>query len=236
MAMVDTLSCILVDDDPISLEILESLVEKTDFLQLVGVYNNALEAAQVLHDQSVDLLILDIEMPGMTGLQLIETLETNPQIILVSARSEYALEAFAYDVTDFLLKPIESYTRFLKAALKARRNHQRNATPPVSGSDTLFIKVDSMLVNFDLKEIRWIEAYGDYVKIHTESKSYTVHATLKTVEDSLPPQEFVRIHRSFLVRIDQIKNIDSNNLQVGQEVLPISNSYRPALFERIRTL
>jgi DNA-binding LytR/AlgR family response regulator len=237
--MPDTLNCIIVDDDRMSLKILQSLVEKTDFLQVVGTYDNSITAAKALMTQEADILFLDVEMPDMTGLQLIETLEYKPQIIITTSKEQYAMNAFEHDAVDFLLKPIESYARFLKAVRKAKNNIQPRPALPSSDKrtlDTLFIKVDSLLVNFDLKEAQYIEAFGDYVKIHTEKKMHVVHSKLRTMEETLPDKDFVRVHRSYIVRIDKIKNIDTANLQVGNKIIPISNSYRQLLFEKIQTL
>jgi DNA-binding LytR/AlgR family response regulator len=228
-----------VDDDRMSLRILQSLVEKTDFLSLVGAYDNALRAARALVEQEVDLLFLDVEMPDMTGLELIETLERKPQIIITTSKEQYAMKAFDHDAADFLLKPIENYARFLKAVRKAMGNLRKPAPVTPAGAEpvnTVFVKVDSLLVSFNLKEVHYIEAYGDYVKIHTEGKTYVVHTKLRTVEDTLPDRDFARVHRSFIVRIDKIKNIDTSNLQVGTKIIPISNSYRPLLMEKIQTL
>jgi DNA-binding LytR/AlgR family response regulator len=237
--MPDSIRCIIVDDDRMSLRILQSLVEKTDFLSLVGAYDNALQAARALVEQEVDLLFLDVEMPDMTGLELIETLERKPQIIITTSKEQYAMKAFDHDAADFLLKPIENYARFLKAVRKAMGNLRKPAAPTSAGAEpvnTVFVKVDSLLVSFNLKEVYYIEAYGDYVKIHTESKTFVVHTKLRTVEDTLPERDFARVHRSFIVRIDKIKNIDTSNLQVGTKIIPISNSYRPLLLEKIQTL
>jgi DNA-binding LytR/AlgR family response regulator len=237
--MPDSIRCIIVDDDRMSLRILQSLVEKTDFLSLVGAYDNALQAARALMEQEVDLLFLDVEMPDMTGLELIETLERKPQIIITTSKEQYAMKAYDHDAADFLLKPIENYARFLKAVRKAMGNLRKPAAPTPAGAEpvnTVFVKVDSLLVSFNLKEVYYIEAYGDYVKIHTESKTFVVHTKLRTVEDTLPDRDFARVHRSFIVRIDKIKNIDTSNLQVSTKIIPISNSYRPLLLEKIKTL
>jgi DNA-binding LytR/AlgR family response regulator len=228
-----------VDDDRMSLRILQSLVEKTDFLSLAGAYDNALRAARALAEQEVDLLFLDVEMPDMTGLELIETLDRKPQIIITTSKEQYAMKAFDHDAADFLLKPIENYARFLKAVRKAMGNLRKPVAPAPAGAEpvsTVFMKVDSLLVSVNLKEVHYIEAYGDYVKIHTEAKTFVVHTKLRTMEDTLPERDFARVHRSFIVRIDKIKNIDTSNLQVGTKIIPISNSYRALLFEKIQTL
>ena len=223
------IKCIIVDDDPVSLKVLEALVEKTDLLQLEGVYSSSLEAAAALRRKQIELIFLDIEMPEMSGLDLIETLTYKPKIIITSGKEKYALDVFGYDVTDYLLKPVTDYSRFLKAVLKVRIDSSEVE------DENIFIKVDSVLVNLDLKNILWVEAYGDYVKIHTEAKVYTVYSTLKAVEGKLGGN-FMRVHRSYIVNLKSITSIDPNNLQIGNRIIPISNSYKEELMTKIKTL
>lgn len=230
-------SCILVDDDRMSLKILQSLVSKTPFLQMVGAYENPVEAFKALSESKVDILFLDVEMPEMTGLELLDTLSDLPQIILTTSKQTYAVDAFEYEVTDFLLKPITNYSRFLKAVRKAKALLESTDEKPSNNEiNHIFIKVDSLLVKFYLDEILYIEAFGDYVKIHTEEKTSIVHAKLRTVEEKLPQSDFVRIHRSYIVRLDKINNIDPSNLEIGKKVIPISNSYRANFLAKINTL
>ena len=229
------INCIVIDDDLVSIEVLSELIQRTDYLNLVDTFNNPISASSVLSTGHVDLMFLDIEMPEMSGLDLIKTLDKKPQIILVSSKENYALDAFALQVTDYLLKPVKDYPRFLKAVMKAKEVIDRQEAEK-SSKDGIFLKVDSLLVNFNLSDISYVEAYGDYVKVHTDNKVYTIYATLKGVENKLPSTEFIRIHRSFIVRIDKIKNIDNNNLQIVDKIIPISNTYKPVLMERINTL
>lgn len=238
------LTCCLIDDDRMSLKILQSLVEKTDFLQLSGLFENPIDASQSLSIQGVDLIFLDVEMPDMTGLELLESLDRKPQVILTTSKAQYAVDAFDYEVADFLLKPIHNYARFLKAARKAKANHEKSEkfleNNKINGDphnkNQIFIKIDSLLVNFNLEHILWIEANGDYVKIHTDNKPILVHSKLRTVEENLPSHDFARVHRSYLVRLDKIKNIDNGNLQIGNKIIPVSSSYRSNLMGKIRTL
>jgi len=246
------LSCLIVDDDEISLRMLRELVDKSDFLELKGAISNSLEAAQALRDMPIDILFLDVEMPTMNGFELIQVLEKKPQIILVSGSETYAINAFDFNATDFLIKGRFNYARFLQAVNKARNNILRenaeraNAAAEVSNGQpvsqgaidnrTFFIKIDSMLVNFDLKDILWVEASGDYVMITTSTKTHKLLTKLKNVEEKLPQSDFVRVHRSFIVRIDKIRNIDNANLLIGNNIIPISNSYRSHLLEKINTI
>ena len=223
--------CAIVDDDELSIRLIVEYINQTDFLDLSGTFTNAIKASNALLREPVDLIFLDVEMPDMTGLELIRSLEKKPQVILITSKSDYALEAFEYQVADYLLKPV-SYSRFLKAVNKARELHevkQKGATQPKH----LYIKEDSVLVNVPLSNIMWIEALGDYVTIHLTDKKHTVLTTMKSLETKLPENEFMRVHRSFIVRIDKISNLDGNMLVVGKKLLPIGKSYRKALMDRL---
>lgn len=230
------IDCIVVDDDILSLKIVKSLIEKTGFLRLQGSFDSTLAAADFLRHKQVDLIFLDVEMPDMTGLELLEALETQPQIVLISSKEKYAVEAFQHEVADYLVKPIENYSRFLKAAQRAKANIEKNTTATSQKNADIYLKIDSLLVRFNLQDIFWIEAYGDYVKVKTAAKVYVVYATLRSVEEALPASEFIRIHRSYIVRIDKIVNIDATNLQIEKKILPIGSSYRKKLLEKINTL
>ena len=226
---------IIVDDEHFAHDIIKGYCEQIQYLQFGQSCYDAIEALLYLKNEHVDLIFLDVEMPEMSGIDLIKTLEHKPQIILISSKENYALDAFALQVTDYLLKPLTDYPRFLKAVIKAKEVIDR-AGVERSNKEGIFLKVDSLLVNFNLGDINYIEAYGDYVKVHTKLKIYTIYATLKGVEKKLPKNEFIRIHRSYIVRIDQIQNIDNNNLQIHDKIIPVSNTYKPVLMERINTL
>ncbi len=230
--MKDKLNCIVVDDDAMSLKVVEALIKKTDFLHMEGLYESSLKATEALQKFAIDLIFLDVEMPDMNGLELISTLQNPPQTVLISQNRNYALDAFQYDVTDYLLKPI-SYDRFLKASRKALENVQKEQSLENEGVHNIFVKIDSLLVNFNVNDIYWVEAFGDYVKIKTSDEVHTVYTTMKALVEKLPHHEFVRIHRSFIVRIDKIKNIGATNLQILNRIFPIGNSYKKDLMERI---
>ncbi|WKN33699.1 LytTR family DNA-binding domain-containing protein [Porifericola rhodea] len=233
------LDCAVVDDDQMMLKIIASLIAKTNDLNLLGLYESSVEAANALAKQKLDLLFLDVEMPDMTGLELIRTLPYHPQIILVSNKKRYALDAFEYDVADYLLKPVSSYARFLQAVERAKAKQLLVREKPADSSKPprhIYLKVDSLLMQFDLQDILWVEAFGDYVRVKTHDKLHTVYATLKSMEEALPVEDFVRIHRSYIVRIDKIENIDISNLQVENKILPISQSHKKKLMSMINAL
>lgn len=231
--------CMIVDDDAISRALLEGFVAQTDALELVGSYESSIEAANVLRTTQVDLLFLDVEMPGMSGIELARALTVKPKVILVTGKSEYAVEAFDIEVVDYLIKPA-SYARFLRAVERTSRELPPRTAAESLGDgagdpDSLFVKVDGRLVKIPLVELSWVEAKGDYVLLHTAKKRYMVHATMKAVEDRLP-SAYLRVHRSHLVRVDRIVDIEDGNLVVERHVIPIGASYRAALLARINPL
>lgn len=231
-------SCIAVDDDFVALKIVESLVDKVEFLDYKGGFHDATDGANAVQTMKPDILFLDVQMPGLSGIDILKNLKDMPEVILVTSQAKFALEAFEFQVTDYLLKPIENYARFLKAVTRAAENISKKPaeTPAASSESSFFVKTDSLLVNLDIRSIGVIEAYGDYVKIHAGDKTHVVYTKMKAVEERLPSNDFVRVHRSYIVRIDKIKNIDQGNLQVGDKVIPVSNSCRPALLGRIQML
>lgn len=234
--MSDILRCMIVDDDSISRKVLESFISKTDSLELVRSIDSPLEAANLLRKEKVDLLFLDVEMPEMTGLELIQTLhDQRPEVVLVSAKEKYALDAFEFDVTDYLVKPV-TQVRFLKAVNKVKDNLRSSASPINLEKDQLFIKVDQRLLNLSLKEIQYIEALADYVTIHTDQGKYTVYSTMKGIESRLPGNDFLRVHRSFIVNKHKIQSIEDNLLTIGTKVIPIGVTYRDKLMANLNLL
>ncbi|MFK7954380.1 MAG: LytR/AlgR family response regulator transcription factor [Ekhidna sp.] len=231
--MSNKLKTIIVDDDKFQLEIISNFVEKTNFLSLEGVYSDPLVALEVIANSSPDLLLLDVEMPGLTGLELVKSLSSPPKTIIITGNKDYAVEAFEIDTVDYLVKPIDNYPRFLKAVTKVKESSPTVQTSSLIG-DSIYVKEDSLLISVDVKEICYFEAFGDYVKIGTSKKVYIIHSTLTKIEKRLP-QEFIRVHRSFIVRLNKIQNIDQTNLQTGEKIIPISQSMRPKLMSRIST-
>lgn len=230
--MSEILKTVIVDDDKFQLEIVKSFVEKTDFLQLEGSFSDSLVALEVIVNTNPDLLLLDIEMPKLSGLDLIKSLTHQPQVIIITGRKRYAVRAFELSVVDYLVKPVDDYARFFKAVDKARTNFTPTPTNLIGNS--IYVKEDSLLVSLDVTDIMYFEAYGDYVKIGAINKVYVIHSTLTKIEKRLPEQ-FLRVHRSFIIQLDKIKNIDQSNLQVGEKIIPISQSMRPKLMKKIST-
>ena len=245
------LSCIIVDDDPVARSVMERYVDRHPELTASGSFATAEAAAEALDNADVDLVVLDVEMPGMSGIELADLevlhgLHTDAQVIFVTAKEDYALQAFSVDATDYLVKPVR-YDRFETAirrvqrlrgatqAVEADDGHADGDEPAPVAGDTVFVKVDGRYVRLHLRDIQWIEAQGDYMQIQTTDDRYLIHSTLKALEEKLP-DAFLRVHRSFLVRIDQIKDIEDTTLVIDGTVIPIGASYREELMDRLHTL
>ena len=228
------MNCLIVDDDKISRHIIQKYVELTEFLKLVSSCSSAIEAVNKIRYESIHLIFLDVEMPEMSGLEFIKTLEVRPQIILVTAHEKYAVEAFENEVNDFIVKPV-SYSRFLKAVLKAKKEFDAQQKM-LSNPGYIFVKTESRIVKINTKDILSIEALADYVMIVCLRDKYIIHSTMKGIENKLPPNDFVRIHRSHIVRLDKIESIDENTLVINKKLIPIGGSFRKKLMEQINLI
>ncbi|WP_276371566.1 LytTR family DNA-binding domain-containing protein [Chryseolinea sp. H1M3-3] len=231
----NTLTCAIVEDDDLSLMVVTSLAEKTRFLKIEATFNSPEQAMIWLAKNEIDLLFLDVEMPGMSGLEMLRVLPYKPDVIVISGKPGYAVEAFDLSVIDYLIKPLQDYSRFLAAVNKviAKRNTNMGQEQE---EEHLFVKVDSLLLKLNVDAILWIEAFGDYIKIQTIEKTYTVYATLKKLEEKLSSKKFVRVHRSFIVNLSKISNIDPNNLEINKKIIPVSATYKEQLLSRISIL
>lgn len=234
MSINRTISCIIVDDDPAYLEILRSMVAKNKDLESLGEYEDSTEGFNAIIEHNPDFVFLDVEMPNMSGLEVLESLKQSIPIILISSKEDYALKAFNFDAVDYVTKPI-NYPRFVQAVNKVRR-FITSSSKNIAKSDQLFVKVGSSFKNVQTENILYVQAYGDFVKIFTKSEMLTVHTTLKLVEESLPVEDFVRVHRSYVVRIDQISDFNQSNLILQGRVIPISHRNRKQLMEKLNTL
>jgi two-component system, LytTR family, response regulator len=227
------LRCIAVDDEPLALELLEDNISNLPYLQLVAKCSNAMEAMKILQSQTIDLIFLDIQMPGLTGLQFIQSLSQKPMIILVTAYEKFALEGFNLNVVDYLVKPV-ALERFVKACNKAWELHQLKTTGNQTGTaspDYLFVNVDYSLLKITFADIVWIEGLKDYIKIHLKSstKAVITRMSMKAMEEQLPAQKFIRVHKSYIVSIEHITAIRKNSVFMGTMELPVGENYRDAV-------
>lgn len=228
------LRCIAIDDEPLALELLEDNISKVPYLQLVATCSNPLEAMKELEKQPVDLIFLDIQMPGLTGLQFIQSLVNKPMFILITAYEKYALEGYTLDVIDYLVKPV-SVERFIKACNKARDLYElKNKTVVLSDLPSyIFVNADYSLVKIVLDDITWIEALKDYIRIHLQNsnKPIITRMTMKAIEEMLPVSKFIRIHKSYIVSIAAISSVRKTSVMAGSTELPVSDSYQDALLK-----
>lgn len=240
------LKVLIADDEPIAQEILENYISRIPDLQLTGKCRNALEAFQYINKEQPDILLLDINMPEITGIDFLKTLKNPPAVIFTTAYAEYAIESYELNAIDYLLKPI-AFSRFLKAINKAIDNlKQKTASIPVSqalninADNTLFVKSDGKLVRIDLSKLWFIEGLKDYVRLWTEQGKVVVHNTMKNMEETLHAHaNFIRIHKSYIVNMDFITEVDGNAVNIKGEMLSIGNTYRDEihkLFLRYRLL
>lgn len=225
------MKCIVVDDDPVQREAIKSCISKVSDLDLVGVYPNAIEARLGLQKRDVDLIFLDVEMPEMSGLEFLASFKDVPQVIMVTAKKHYAFEAFEYDVTDYISKPIDM-DRFSSAVQRARYYEENLKRQEVENS--LFIKSDGVLVKLNTEDILFVEALGDYIKVVTAEKRHIVHSTMKAFVAKLP-DNFLRTHKSHIVNLDRVKKVEDNNVFVGEYEIPVSRNNKKLLLERIGT-
>lgn len=240
------MECIIVDDEAAARTILKKLASNNENLEIQAEFSNAIQAIKHLNQNDVDLIFLDIHMPDFTGFDFIQTIKNPPKIILSTSDRNFAIEAFEYDcIVDYLVKPItqERFDKAIKKALKFSPNDNINdissekveANPKDSGND-LYVNIDRRLIKIDIPSIYLIEARGDYILIKTSAKNYTVHSTMKKIEEKLPDHLFLKIHRSFIINVDRIIDIEDNSVLIEKDVIPVSRSSRPELMKRLNLL
>ena len=222
--------CIAIDDEPLALKQMADYIQKTPFLELRGEFESALQAIGFLEETEVDLMFVDINMPDLSGMDFVKSLNNAPKVIFTTAYSEYALEGFRVDAIDYLLKPI-GYSDFLKAANKAKVwfSSQQSGTDKVNSDENfLFIKSEHKLIRINLSDIRYIEGMREYVRIHlTNQKPIMSLMSMKKMEEYLPEKSFMRVHRSFIVNLNQITTIERNRIIFDSKVyIPVSEQYK----------
>ena len=239
------MNCIIIDDEKMARTILKTLCNEVKLLTIVEEFSSAIQAMKFLNETKVDLIFLDIHMPDFNGLDFIRSLKAPPKIILTTSDPKFAIEAFEYDfIVDYLLKPIES-ERFKKAIQKAQKfelsssSEIKPASKPPATKDIdndFYVNIDRRLIKIDLPSIYLVEAKGDYIKIKTEDKDYTVHSTLKKIEEKLPESLFLKVHRSYIINLKKIIDIEDNSVLIKRDVIPVSRSKRPELMKRLDLL
>lgn len=229
---MNKIRCVAVDDEPLALALLADNIGKVPYLELIATCEDALEALEVLNREQVDLLFLDIQMPGLTGTQFLHSLTQRPQVIFVTAYEQYALEGFNLNVLDYLLKPVPM-TRFIQATEKAKAYFSRTTEAP---EDHFFVHADYSLVKIQTNTILFIEGLKDYVKIHTSvhARPVITRMTLKNLEEKLPAPAFLRVHRSYIIATDRVEAIRKLRVMVAGVSVPVSEQYLPQIYEILK--
>jgi two-component system, LytTR family, response regulator len=232
------MNCIVVDDNKMARTAIKLMIAQFDFLDLKHEFGNPLDAINTLNKEEIDLVFLDVEMPEMTGVELIKSLKKRPIFILISAKKEYAIEAFELNVADYLIKPV-NLSRFTMAISRAKElydhKHQKLETNS-KDKDYIFARANGTLSKIKVNDIKYIKALGDYVCIYTNDKHYTIHSTLKSIEEKLPASKFYRMHRSYLVAIDQIETVEENAAYIGKQNLPIGEQFKKGLLQKLNLI
>lgn len=223
------MKCIAIDDEPLALSVVEDYVKRVPYLELIGAYENPFEALQVINRQAIDIVFIDINMPGLSGIDLVKSLQNVPQIIFTTAYSEYAIEGFELNATDYLLKPF-GFDRFLKAINKANNPTFGTSTAHASDntpSDFIFVHSEHHMIKISLDDIHYIEGYKEYVKIHTDAdRPILTIRSLKSLVEQLGASLFIRIHKSYIIAIHKIQDIRNGKVKVKDKYLPIGESYK----------
>lgn len=227
--------CMIVDDEPLSQKVIQKYLKDIPYLELIATCNHAMEAMELLNKENLHLIFLDINMPRLSGINFVKTLSNPPLIIFITAYPEFAVEGFELEAVDYLLKPF-SFERFLKATNKARKQLEIDiiSNNNTSRSRHLVFKADKKLYKLDLNEILYLQAFGDYVRIFTTEKSYLTKDRLTNMEKELSENEFLKIHRSYIIRLHAVQYIEGNQVKVGEELLPISLTYRDQLMQKMK--
>jgi len=244
-----TLKCIAVDDEPLALDIIEDYVSKVPFLELVKRTENAIEALQLVQAGGIDLVFLDIQMPDLTGIQFLKIANNKASYILTTAYPQYALESYDLNVSDYLLKPI-AFDRFYKAVEKVHNQHKNNAEPVVAVAapvppapaaviqpvqDFIFVKTEHKIQKIELADILYIEGLKDYISIFTKTERVITLQNMKRMEETLPPSQFIRVHKSYIIALDKIESIERSRISICGKIIPIGDTYRDEFFKRIET-
>jgi two-component system, LytTR family, response regulator len=237
--METVMNCIVIDDSQLASTVIEQMISQVDFLKLKGTYDNPVDAYNYLQKESVDLVFLDVEMPEMTGIDLVKNLEKRPIIILITAKKDYAVEAFELKVADYLVKPV-TLPRFMAAVHRAKdlyeKEHKAEEGETTRNKEYIFVRSNSVLTKIKIADIIYVQAAGDYVNIFTKNKRYTVHITLRGIEEKLPSDKFYRLHRSYLVALDQVDAVEEGTAYLEKHPLPIGEQFKKELLRKLNLI
>ncbi len=227
------MNAIIIDDDELSGKLMQQFIAQTGFIDLLGTFSNPVSALSFLSSNKTDLILLDIEMPEMSGIEFMSALKSGEQqIILVTSHKEFALEAFEYHVSGYLVKPV-TYAKFFKT-VSVVAERVKLYLEDKEDNDIVFVRKDNRIVQIRKSEILWVEALGDYAVLNTVKGKFVLHSTLKAVGEKLPPQNYIRVHRSFIVRMDKIEKIEDNTIFCNDKTIPIGKSYHEEVFRKLK--
>lgn len=234
--MINNLRCLVIDDEPLAIDVIENYLQRLNVTEIQRC-ENPVEAFQLISSQEYDLVFLDIEMPLLTGLELLKSIKEPPGIIITTAYRDYAVEGFEFEVLDYLVKPIP-FPRFMKAMERAMKTNRSAAAPadnaPVTfENEAIFLKVDRKFVRVLIKDILYVESLKDYIRVKTNTDSFVSYQSLTSITEKLPPEKFIRVHRSFTIAIDKVKVIQGSYLEIGEKLIPISREHRQEVLSRI---
>jgi DNA-binding LytR/AlgR family response regulator len=236
--MVNSLKCLIIDDEPLAIDVIENYLQR---LNITGIHRceNAVSAFQLIQQQSFDLIFLDIEMPLLSGIDLLKSMKDPPDIIITTAYRDYAVEGFEFEVLDYLIKPIP-FPRFMKAierAMKTNRSGLKQEEPVLAGqpadSEYLFLKVDRKFVKVLIRDIQYIESLKDYIRVKTPTDTFVSYQSLTSITEKLPEDKFMRIHRSFTIALDKVTVIDGNFVEIDGKLIPISREQRQEVLKKV---
>ncbi|WP_396152653.1 LytR/AlgR family response regulator transcription factor [Flavobacterium sp.] len=236
------MNCIIIDDEEMARAIIAQMISNHNELKLAQEFSNAMQAIKYLNQNEVDLIFLDIHMPDFTGFDFIQTIKNPPKVILVTSDKNFAIEAFEYEcIVDYLVKPITE-ERFQKAIQKANAaqfsssSTKESKTVTEDNTNEFYVNIDRRLIKIEFNSVTVVEAKGDYIHIKTDTKNYIVHSTLKKIEDKLPKDLFLKVHRSFIINTKKIIDIEDNSVLIAKDVIPVSRANRPELMKRLNLL
>jgi DNA-binding LytR/AlgR family response regulator len=227
--------CIIVDDEPLSQDIMMKYISDTPMLELAKVCSDAFEASEALQNNNIQLIFLDINMPGLSGIRFVRTLANPPLIIFTTAYPEFAIEGFEVDAVDYLLKPF-SYERFFKAVNKAAEKVSLYQTRNSVSEEYLLLKADKKVFKVNCEDILYMQSFGDYLKVFTSGKCIVVHDTIINMEEKLPPGKFLRVHKSYIIALNKIQYLEGNQVKIGEEMIPLGLKFREDLLRLLKVI
>lgn len=232
------MNTIIIDDNQLDRAVIKKMLEKFSFVNLLGEYVGPVAATPIVQSGAVDLIILDIEMPEMSGLEFLKNSVSEPMVILMSSSSNHAMEAFEFSVMDYVLKPIQADRLFkaLNRCLKTFETRQHASVIEKPGTESIFIRDKGLIQRLRTNEIDYVEAMGDYISIHAAKKRYTIRSTMKAIEDKLNTTQFIRVHRSFIIALDKIETIEENSIEIDGKIIPLGENYRSNFYKVLNVI